>query len=172
VIGTTPVIDQTVLNSVLQIVQQVTALGEFVSVQAPRYIGIEIKAKLIFNQQTLDTDKAPLANAVIDNIYNYINNLPIGTGLIRDQIVATILNTSTNIQDVINDPTDPNDMDIAVWTPTTIDIVNNVVTINRVRQDIGQQNYTALFDDKLIVEQNLQGFVHAAGFTPITVTWE
>lgn len=172
IIGTTPIVSDTTLSNVLEIIQQVTALGEYCTVRAPRYVGIEITAQLIFDPTTSDADQATIANNVINNLYNYISNIPLGTGLIRDQIINQILNTDSRIQDVDDDPTSSTYMDIAIWTPTTIEVnQDGTETSNRVRTDLAGGNYIAYFDDKLIIEQNVQGYTHVTGYNPITINW-
>lgn len=171
VVGTTPVVTDTVLSTVLSLVKQVTALGEFVTVRPPRYVGVELSAHLIFNPNTPEGDKVSIVSQVTDTIYDYINNIPLGQGLIRDQIIRQILNVSSQIQDVDNDPTSTDNLEVFTWFPNTVDIVNNQEITNRIKQSL-PQNYTAFFDDKLIVEQNVQGFVHDAGYLPITISWE
>jgi len=169
VVGTTPIVADNTLTNVLGLVQQVTSLGEFVTVRPPRYIGVEIAAKLIFTKNTIESDKVLIMGQVTDALFDYINNIPLGQGLIRDQIIAKILNVSSEILDVDDDPTSTTNMQISIWSPTTTDIVNNIETTNRIKQAL-PLNYTAFFDDKLIVEQNVQGFQHAIGYSPINIT--
>lgn len=169
IVGTTPIVADDTLVSVLSLVKQVTSLGEFVTVRPPRYVGVEINAKLIFAKNTVESDKVLLLGQVTDTLFDYINNIPLGTGLIRDQIITQILNVSSQILDVDDDPTSTTNMIISIWTPTTTDIINNIETTNRIKELL-PLNYAAFFDDKLIVEQNVQGFQHATGYSPINIT--
>lgn len=171
VIGTTPIIDQITLNNVLSTIQKVTSLGEYVTVQPPRYVGIEITGQLIFNPSVSTNDQQAIAKTVTNNLYDYINNIQIGNGIIRDQIIKQILNTDNRIQDIDDNPNSPTCMDIAVWTPTTIDIVNNIETANYIRTDLGSQDYVAQFDDKVIPMQNVNGYTLPLGYNPITINW-
>src|SRR6185369_15611779 len=61
VVGTTPVVDATVLLNVQNAINQVVSIGEFVSIQPPRYIGFEVNAKLIFNSSVTQAQKQPIA---------------------------------------------------------------------------------------------------------------
>lgn len=170
VIGIVPPTSQDVLNNVLQTVQQVTSLGELVTVITPRYVGVDLTATLIFTPTTPANTKTAIAQQVVNNLYNYINNIPLGQGLIRDQIINQILNTSTQIQDVDNDPTSSTYMQIGLWTPTTVEIVNGITITNRVRQSL-PENYTAFFDDEMIIEMNLQGFTHDPSFVAVNINY-
>lgn len=170
VVGTTPVVDNTVLLNVQNAINQVVSIGEFVSIQPPRYIGFEINAKLLFNSSVTQAQKQPIADQVINNIYDYINNIPIGNDFIRDQLIDVILNTSDLIKDVDNDPASPTVMTNFIWTPTTTNIVNGVVSSNFIKTAL-PQGYTAFFDDKPIVMQNVNGFVLPTGYTPVNVSF-
>lgn len=170
VVGTTPVVDLGTLNAVQVAINQVSSIGEFVAVQPPRYIGFEINAKLIFNSSVTADQMQPLADQVTNNIYNYINNIPIGQDFIRDQLITVILNTSDLIQDVDNNPNSPTVMTNYIWTPTTTDIVNGQVQTNFIKSLL-PQDYTSFFDDKPIVMQNVNGFILPTGYSPVNVTF-
>ncbi len=172
IVGTTPVVSQATLNNVLALVQRVTALGELVLIRGPRYIGIEMKAHLTFDRATSEIDKANIAATVSDTLFDYFNNIPMGTDLIRERIIQQILNVSTQIIDVDDDPTSPTVLDIATWTPSTTDIVAGVQVTNRIREMLRSRNYSAFFDDKIIAETDVEGFTHASSFNPILLTWD
>lgn len=170
VVGTTPVVDTGVINAVQAAANQVASIGEFVSIQAPRYIGFEINVKLIFNSNVTQDQKQPLADQVTNNIYDYINNIPIGQSFIRDQLIRVILDTSDLIQDIDNIPSSPTTMTNFIWTPTTTDIVNGQVQTNFIKSSL-PQDYTSFFDDKPIVMQNVNGFVLPTGYSPVNVSF-
>ncbi|MFA5746178.1 MAG: baseplate J/gp47 family protein [archaeon] len=174
VIGTTPVVSAQVLEGVRAAVSGVTALGEFFSVRGPRYIGTELQAKLIFRDDADETARTSIAARVTDVLYEYINNLPLGEGLVWNEIIQRIMETSPLIHDIDDDPASASCLRVWTWTPTIMDIINNVETYHRVKEELKEptRNYEAYSDDKMIVEQDLQGFVHEANFTPIRITWE
>jgi hypothetical protein len=169
-VGTTPVVDLGTINNVAAATSAVTSIGEFVSIQPPRYIGLEVNVKLIFNDSVTEDIKPVVVNQVTNNIYDYINNIPIGNDFIRDQLIAVILDTSSLIKDVDNVPTSNTYMSIFTWTPTTVDIINGQTILNFIKEPL-PSNYTSFFDDKPIVMQDLQGFTVPVGYTPVNVTF-
>lgn len=166
IVGTTPIVPQSVLTSVMSAVSSVTSISELVMARPPRYIGVEVVVQLEWYPSVTQDQKQSIATQVTANIYNYINNIQIGKGLVRDQLINLILNTSTQIQDIDNDPTSSTYMTINLYTPTTIDITNGVTTQNFIPTPL-TQNYTAFFDDKLITMQSVNGYTYSG--TAVTV---
>ena len=171
VIGTTPIVSTTVLQNTLSAITQVTAAGNFQTVRPPRYVGIEVGATLRFRSDTLDEDKDTIVEQVEDEIYDYINNIPMGEGFIRNELIQRIMDVSEKILDVDDEDTSLSKLSVHVWTPTTIDIEDGILVTNRIREPL-TQNYTAYFDDKMVVECNMQGFTHETDFTPVIITYE
>ena len=172
VIGTTPVVSETTLANVRTNVNKVTAAGEFGTIRGPRYIGLEVIAHLHFRSSTIETDKDIIVNDVENTIYDYINNIPVGQGFIRNELIQRIMDISNQILDVEDSPESEDRLAVYIWTPTTIDISDaGIIATNRIRDPL-VRNYEAYQDDKLIVEQNLQGYVHETSFTPVTITYE
>jgi uncharacterized phage protein gp47/JayE len=170
VVGTVPVVDQGTLNLVQSAVDKVTSIGELVAVAPPRYIGIEVNVKLIFNSDVPSTQFQNIANQVQNNVYDFLNNIQIGQPFVRDQLITTILNTSSLIRDIDNNPTSPTYMKNYYWSPTTTDVVNGLTQQNFIKQAL-PQDYTAFFDDKIIAMQNVNGFVLPTGYSPVNVSF-
>lgn len=164
---------QSDLDSVTNNINTVTAIGEQVTVRTPIYIGIELYAKLIFQNTTPTTQYANIATQVANNLYTYINNIPVGQNLVVNQILDQILNTSNQIYDIDTIPGDPNAMSIYTWTPSTMYInANGSITTNRIRQLLVGSQYVSTFDTKIIVEQGtIQGYQHASNFVAINITY-
>jgi hypothetical protein len=139
-------------------------------VAPPRYIGIEVNVKLIFNSTVPSSQFQTIADQVTINVYDYLNNIPIGQPFVRDQLIATILNTSSLIRDIDNNPTSTTYMKNYYWSPTTTDIVNGATQQNFIKQSL-PQDYTAFFDDKIIAMQNVNGFVLPTGYSPVNVSF-
>jgi hypothetical protein len=81
------------------------------------------------------------------------------------------MDTSSLIIDVDDNDTSPTQLSIYTWTPTVVDIaLDGTVTTNRVRQKL-VRNFTPNWDDKTVVEANIQGYTHEASFNPISLTY-
>jgi hypothetical protein len=171
VIGTTPIVSNSTLNDVANAIALVTSTGEWGAVRPPRYVGIEIGAKLIFSSNATDTDKVSITSTATDTLYNYVNNIPLGQGIVRNEVIQRIMDTSSLIIDVDDNDTSPTQLSIYTWTPTVVDIaLDGTVTTNRVRQKL-VRNFTPNWDDKTVVEANIQGYTHEASFNPISLTY-
>jgi len=171
VIGTTPIVSTTVLQNVFTAVDKVTALGEFCTVRSPRYIGLEVYAFLKFRSGTLTDDKKTVVTSVEDAVYDYINNIPMGEGFVRNELIQRIMEVSTSILTVDDEDTSSTKLAVHIWSPTIMDVTDGVLTTNRVREEL-DYDYDAFFDDKHVVEQNMQGYTHDTSFTPVTIEYE
>jgi len=174
VISTTPVTSDSVLIDVLQRIRKVTALGELCYVSTPRYLGLELTAHLVMKDTLTTVEKETIANSVEQTIYDYINNIPLGQSFIKNELIQRIMGVSDNITDVITDPASSDNLKTYLWYPTTtfFDPNTGVTTSSRVREEF-TGNYTVnYFDDKIVIEQNMQGFTHTANFVAVTITWE
>jgi hypothetical protein len=172
VIGTTPIVSTDVLNNVTIAVNTVKALGEYTTISHPRYIGFEINAHLIFRSTTDAVTKQSVTDLVQSNIYNYIDNIPMGNEFVRNEVIQVTMDTSTEILDIDTDPNSSTCLSIHYWSPTTIEIDSNDNEVSNRIRTLLTSNYIGFFDDKPITEQNVQGYVHDTSFTPITVTYE
>lgn len=170
VVGSTPIISEAILQNVFNSVSSVTAAGEFCTVRSPRYIGIEAYAKILFRPTTTELDKPAIVEQVEDAIYDYVNNIPMGEGFVRNELIQRIMDVSNEILDVEDEDTSADKLAVYIWSPTTADIVDGVLITNRVREPLSY-NYTAFFDDKHLVEQNMQGYEHDIDFTPIVIEY-
>lgn len=171
VTSATPIVSDAVLANVFSAVSKVTAAGEFCTVRSPRYIGLEIIAKIIFRPTTQELDKPTIIERVEDTIYDYVNNIPMGQGFVRNELIQRIMDISEQILDVEDEDTSEDKLAVYQWSPTVSDVVNNVVITNRVREPLAY-NYAPFFDDKHLIEQDMQGYVHESDFTPVIITSE
>lgn len=160
------------LQGVSNNIVTVTSLGEQVAILPPRYIGIELYAKLIFQSATPTSQYAIIAQQVSNNLFNWLNNFNIGANFVINDVIQQILNTSDQIYDVVTTPGDPSALSIYIWSPSTsyIDPTTGNQITNRVRQPL-TQNYKAFFDDAIRVERDMYGFTHNTGFQAINITF-
>jgi uncharacterized phage protein gp47/JayE len=174
VIGNTPVTSDAVLLDVLTRIRKVTALGEFCYVSAPRYMGIELTAHLEFKSNLTTVEKDTLSGIVEQAIYDYINNIPLGQSFIKNELIQRIMDVSDNILDVITDPSNENNLRTYIWYPTTtlFDPNTGITSSTRVREEFTGNYNINYFDDKMVIEQDMQGFTHPATFQAVTITWE
>jgi hypothetical protein len=157
VIGTTPIVSTDVLNNVTIAVNTVKALGEYTTISHPRYIGFEINAHLIFRSTTDAVTKQSVTDLVQSNIYNYIDNIPMGNEFVRNEVIQVTMDTSTEILDIDTDPNSSTCLSIHYWSPTTIEIDSNDNEVSNRIRTLLTSNYIGFFDDKPITEQNVQG---------------
>lgn len=160
------------LNGVANNIAIVTALGEQITVIPPRYIGIELYAKLIFQAGVPTNQYSLITQQVQTNLFNWLNNFQIGQNFVLNDIIQQILNTSSQIYDVVTTIGDPNALAVYYWVPSTTYVDSNGNTItNRIRQPL-TQNYVAFFDDKIVAEpQTIYGFTHTTGFSSVNITF-
>ena len=100
---------------------------------------------LTYRESITSRDRAAINRDVVGTMYDYINNLDIGEDFIINEVVQRVMQVDDRIKNVgvANKPID----DLKMWkTSRTSD--------NRVRYTL-QNDYTAAFDEKVLVEYSL-----------------
>ncbi len=98
--GVTPVINESLLATVLAAVNSVKAFGNFIDVKAPPLVGVETVVGLNLLKRQPQREEDALVRRVQDVLYRYINGLDINEELDVEILVKKILNVSSNIKSV------------------------------------------------------------------------
>ena len=139
------------VNAVQDVVDQVQSFGNKGFALKPKEIGIEMVLSLTYRETVPNRDRASITRDVVGAMYDYVNNLNIGEDFIINEVVQRVMQVDDRIKNVgvANKPID----DLKMWkTSRTAD--------NRIRFTL-QGDYTAAFDEKVLVEYSLE--------TPVTV---
>jgi len=139
------------VDAVQQTIDTVQSFGNRGYALKPKEIGIEMLLSLTYRESITARDRASINRDVVGTMYDYINNLDIGEDFIINEVVQRVMQVDDRIKNVgvANKPID----DLKMWkTSRTAD--------NRVRYTL-ENDYTAAFDEKVLVEYSLT--------TPVTV---
>lgn len=90
----------TLIASVQTIVEQYRAAGVQAEVLAPILIPLQLKVRLLFNSDVSDAEKTTIKQAAKQNLKSYIDNIGLGGTFTLNQVVRTLLDSSTKIGDV------------------------------------------------------------------------
>lgn len=140
------------VDAVQESIDQVQALGNRGFALKPKEIGIEMDLTLTMRETVTVNDQNDIARTVVNAIYDYINNLNIGEDFIVNEVVQRVMEVDERIKNVgvANKPLD----DVKAWvTSRTAD--------NRIRYTL-PGDYTAEFDEKVLVEYSLTNPVRVA----------
>ena len=133
------------VDAVQQTIDTVQSFGNRGYALKPKEIGIEMILSLTYRESITSRDRAAINRDVVGTMYDYINNLDIGEDFIINEVVQRVMQVDDRIKNVgvANKPID----DLKMWkTSRTSD--------NRVRYTL-QNDYTAAFDEKVLVEYSL-----------------
>lgn len=139
------------VDAVQDTIDTVQSFGNRGYALKPKEIGIEMILSLTYRESITARDRTSINRDVVGTMYDYINNLDIAEDFIVNEVVQRVMQVDDRIKNVgvANKPID----DLKMWkTSRTAD--------NRVRYTL-QGDYTAAFDEKVLVEYSLT--------TPITI---
>ena len=89
------------INDVRNEVSKVVGYGINFNISEPIYKNVSLKIKLMFKNSLKYIDKDEIAQKVVINIYNYINNLDIGKEIVINQLSNIIMNSDSEIANFI-----------------------------------------------------------------------
>lgn len=140
------------VEAVQQAVDQVQSYGNRGFALKPREIGIEMDLTLTMRETVTVRTQNDLARTVVGVVYDYVNNLDIGEDFIVNEVVQRVMEVDDRIKNVgsANKPIDT----LKIWkTSRTAD--------NRVRYTL-TGDYTANFDDKVLIEYSIDNPVRVS----------
>ena len=139
------------VNAVQQVIDQVKAYGNDITVRAPEQTGIEIFLTIKYRPGTNNEVKIQTENAVFSSLREYLNSLEIAESFIINEAVQRVMDQSTSILD-IGTPGTPFDS-IFIYK-------DSPVLGARIKSTL-LGNYTPESDEKLIPEPSV--------LSPITI---
>ena len=149
-------LDARVADDLVEAVQEaidiVQSLGNRGFSLKPKEIGVEMDLTLTMRETVTVNDQNDIARTVVNAVYDYVNNLNIGEDFIVNEVVQRVMEVDERIKNVgvANKPID----DLKVWvTSRTAD--------NRIRYTL-PGDYTAEFDEKVLIEFSLENPVRVA----------
>jgi uncharacterized phage protein gp47/JayE len=140
------------VSSVQQSINLVQSYGNRGFSLKPREIGVEMELTLTFRETMTTRDRTDISRTVVGVVYDYVNNLDIGEDFIVNEVVQRVMQVDDRIKNVgtANQPID----DLKIWkTSRTAD--------NRVRYTL-PGDYTAYFDEKVLIEYSLESPVRVS----------
>ncbi len=140
------------VSSVQQSIDLVQSYGNRGFSLKPREIGVEMELTLTFRETMTTRDRTDISRTVVGVVYDYVNNLDIGEDFIVNEVVQRVMQVDDRIKNVgtANQPID----DLKIWkTSRTAD--------NRVRYTL-PGDYTAYFDEKVLIEYSLESPVRVS----------
>jgi len=140
--STTPSVPDSLLGSVYQEVDKVTALGIVPYVRGPIEVGIVLAGKLTFHEAISDDEKNRIIIVAIRQVTDYINNLDINSDFIVNEVVEQVMSASSKIKNIgtANKPLDT----LMIYKPSS-------TQTNRISSNL-VGDYTAEIDEKVLVE--------------------